>query len=139
MTKDFAIGEILTAQDVNEHLVNRITRTILTGTAVFTPASGITVSSAQAIIDTDRDGNAAITVVIDLAGANLPNGNQTTTIGTLAPALRPTAVGALHGFNSSRSLIAAVVTTGVITVRWTSAAMPSGGTVLAGSLVRVAT
>lgn len=93
MSRTFAKGEILTAEDVNEYLVNRDERTILRGSEVFTPWTG-SVNSAVARIDRDHvEGLAVVTtlsiVLSDTDG--LPDGSHITVIGQLAAALIPTA------------------------------------------------
>ena len=120
--RTFAVGEVLTAQDANDYLVNETRMETFNDPAeIFSDlASGVSILTAEAIRVVNAAGRGWATVRFTADGVDVTSGGITVEIGQLAPPLHNTGWFGFDGYFSSGALQGACSTAGALYVRWAS-------------------
>lgn len=122
--RTFAEGEVLTAQDVNQYLVNETTTYNTADVAeIFSSLeNGVSILYARASLTVNAAGAGTCVVTFAVAGLNVSAGSGNTTIGQLAPDFRPSIPFGFSGYYTNGSLQGASTGNGTVGVRWSDGA-----------------
>jgi len=129
--KTFAVGEILTAQDVNEHLVNTSHPRLLEN--VYDPIEGFVGSRGTSAIVINYFGQGSLVHL--WLHINTPlQGGQNSVVGTLIPEITPPQTSeVLTGMIGNNGIVASINSSGGLAIRWTSSSSESATVIISGT------
>lgn len=120
--KAFAVGEILTAQDVNEYLVNHSSPIYFEDPDQILSAREFDLSDGFAMIE--RLGDAPfhrVTFRLRFLAVPRADGGQNSPLGTMAPGLRPMGATPVSAYSANNLSNVSIQSSGLIALRWSSA------------------
>lgn len=134
LPKVFAVGEILTAQDTNEHLNNRVGYTYYDEPTQIVLSPDFNMTDGFALLETHYEGPFN-RVTLRLRFTNVPRtqGGQNLYLATIIPALRPLNATPIVGYAAGNLFNISIQPAGTIALRWSPDSSSAGAININGS------